>query len=98
MITLHLFWFGAWNVLAYVGTAEPIILGHRYTRSRKIAEGLLSAQLRKAKRLFPERNVLQGSPRVYRGHAAGYAPNMSEDHCPAMGDLSDFLPVTATEG
>ena len=97
MITLHLFWFGAWNVIAYVGTSEPIILGHRYTRSRKVAEGLLSAQLKKAMRLFPERNVLPGRESYFV--SKGFqAENMSEDKCPQLGDLSDFLPVTATEG
>jgi hypothetical protein len=97
MITIHLFWFHAWNVIAYIGTSEPIILGHRYTRSRKSAEGLLSAQLRKAKRLFPERNVLPGRECFYV--SKGFEPkNMSEDRCPKHGDLSDFLPVTSIEG
>lgn len=97
MITIHLFWFHGWNVLAYVGSAEPVLLGFRYT-NKSTAEGLLKAQLRKAMRLFPTRNVLPGRELYFT--AKGFqAKNMSEDRLPRLGvpgDLSDFLP--ATEG
>jgi hypothetical protein len=60
MATLHLFWFGGWNVVAIDDNNRAKLLGFKYTASRKIAEGLLAAQLRKYIR--EEGGVAEGGP------------------------------------
>ncbi len=98
MTSLHLFWFAGWNVVAVNEAGDRAkLLGRAYTKSRKVAEGLFAAQLRKYVR--EEGGVIEGAP-LYMPNwmpaagdrtPLGYASRIPKDTQPFLGDQAPMF-------